>query len=119
MHLDIEILPNGNILAISYESKSAGEAVAAGINPERIPKAGVWPDKVIEIKPSRPSGGEIVWEWHLWDHLIQDRDPGKANYGNVADHPEKININAFGEMELPPMAGCRHRTIEKSGIPHV
>jgi len=102
IHHDFEILPNGNILAISYEVKSYEEAVNAGKNPELVAKAGIWPDKIIEIKPTRPSGGEIVWEWHMWDHLVQDIDQTKANYGVVADSPRKININA-GSHEMPPM----------------
>ena len=32
---------------------------------------------------------------HVWDHLIQDFDPSKANYGDVEDHPELVDIN-FG-----------------------
>ena len=52
-------------------------------------------DKIIEIKPSIPSGGEVVWEWDMWDHMIQDFDSSKANYGVVKDHPRKININTF------------------------
>ena len=38
-------------------------------------------------------GGEIVWEWHTIDHLIQDYDQTKANFGIVADHPERIDAN--------------------------
>mgnify|MGYP003707518563 CR=1 FL=1 len=38
-------------------------------------------------------GGEVVWEWHLWDHLIQDVDSGDDNYGVVFDHPELFDIN--------------------------
>jgi hypothetical protein len=34
-----------------------------------------------------------MWEWHVWDHLIQDVDPDRENYGNVSDHPELIDIN--------------------------
>jgi hypothetical protein len=34
-----------------------------------------------------------VWEWHLRDHLIQELNPKGENYGVVADHPEKIDIN--------------------------
>jgi hypothetical protein len=29
----------------------------------------------------------------LWDHLAQDVDPSKRNYGVVADHPELLDIN--------------------------
>jgi hypothetical protein len=29
-----------------------------------------------------------VWEWDLWDHLVQDYDETKANYGSVKDNPQ-------------------------------
>lgn len=92
MHHDIEVLPNGNILAIAWESKSSSEAQAAG----RIPGTygnSLWPDKIIEIQPTGSSGGTIVWEWHAWDHLIQNYDPSRPNYGNPADHPHRIDLN--------------------------
>ncbi len=54
----------------------------------------------MEIKPTGKTTGEVVWEWHLWDHLVQDFDKSKANFGNVAEHPELVNIN-YGEDELP------------------
>ncbi|MGH7138802.1 MAG: aryl-sulfate sulfotransferase, partial [Pirellulales bacterium] len=44
-----------------------------------------------------------VWEWHLWDHLVQDFDKDKPNYGNVAEHPELVNLN-YGEDALAPIA---------------
>ncbi|NRA11846.1 MAG: aryl-sulfate sulfotransferase, partial [Crocinitomicaceae bacterium] len=31
--------------------------------------------------------------WHSWDHLIQEFDNTKPNYGLVADHPELFNLN--------------------------
>ncbi|NNE01800.1 MAG: hypothetical protein HKN52_01440, partial [Eudoraea sp.] len=70
IHHDIEIMPNGNILAISYEALSTEEAIALGKDPHHIPKAGIWLDKIIEIEPVKPDGGNIVWEWHMKDHLI-------------------------------------------------
>lgn len=103
VHHDIEVLPNGNILAIAYEVKTPAEAIAAGMNPEHVSKAGIWPDKIIEIKPTKPSGGEIVWEWHTWDHLIQEFDPSKANYGKVAENPRKLNINIPITHDFPPL----------------
>ncbi len=45
------------------------------------------PDSLIEIKPTGKTTGEVVWEWHLWDHLIQDFDKTKPNFGNVGEHP--------------------------------
>jgi hypothetical protein len=60
-------------------------------------------DCIIEIKPTGKTTGDVVWEWHVWDHLIQDEDSSKANYGNVAEHPERVDIN-FGEGEgLAPL----------------
>ncbi len=100
-HHDLEVLPNGNVLAIAWESKSYDESVAAGRDPDQTPKAGLWPDKIVEIKPEGKYHGQIVWEWHMWDHLIQDFDQTKANYGNPADHPELLDINKGRKM--PPI----------------
>ena len=96
-HHDIEPLPNGNVLLIAWERKSEDEVLAAGRNPELLMGGELWPDHVVEVKPTGPKSGEIVWEWHLWDHLIQDFDEGKANYGNVAEHPELVDLNYVGQ----------------------
>jgi hypothetical protein len=101
IHHDIEIMPNGNILAISYDAKTREEAIAAGMHPDRVPKSGIWPDKIIEIKPNGSKGGEVVWEWRMWDHLVQDIDSTKSNYANVADSPRKINLNVHDEPLKP------------------
>jgi hypothetical protein len=50
-------------------------------------------DHIIEVKQTGAKTGEIVWEWHFWDHLIQDKDPSKDNYGVVKEHPELLDIN--------------------------
>ena len=92
-HHDMKTLPNGNVLLIAWESKTRSECIAAGRNPSHVGSQGLWPDHVIEVEPTGPTSGEIVWEWHVWDHLIQDYDSGKANYGVVGDHPELVDIN--------------------------
>jgi hypothetical protein len=88
-HHDIEPMPNGNVLLIAWEMRTATQARAAGFSRN----AALWPDHIVEIQPSGTSGGTIVWQWHAWDHLIQDYDATKANYGVVADHPELLDIN--------------------------
>ena len=98
LHHDIKPLPNGNILMTAWEYKSASEAISKGRNPLTIPLGKLWPSFIIEVKPTLPIGGDIVWEWHVWDHLIQDYDSSKNNYGVVADHPELIDINYEGSI---------------------
>lgn len=98
-HHDIHYLSNGNILMIAWEAKSFEEAVDAGRNPTLVTMFGIWPDHIIEVEPTGPTSGDIVWEWHVWDHLIQDYDPSKLNYGVVEDHPELIDIN-FGRVTM-------------------
>lgn len=93
LHHSIEILPNGHLLMVAWEYKTAQEAIAAGRDPETLPEGELWPDHVIEVEQTGPSEGSIVWEWHVWDHLIQDFDPTKENYGTVAQHPELVDIN--------------------------
>jgi|GEM_PF-436104 plastocyanin len=92
-HHDIEPLPNGNILMIVWEKKTSAEAIAAGRNPDQLNAGELWPDSIVEIEPVGTSDANIVWEWHVWDHLVQDHDAAKSNYGVVADQPRKIDIN--------------------------
>lgn len=96
MHHDIEPLPNGNVLILAWERKTKEEAIAAGRDPEVLNDDMLWSEHVIEVKPTFPEGGEIVWQWHLWDHLIQDFDSSKENFGEVAAHPERIEVNPPG-----------------------
>ena len=92
-HHDIEPLPNGNVLILAWEYKTNQETINAGRDPDNIPTTSLMPDFIIEVEPTGFTSGNIVWEWHVWDHLIQDFDPNKDNYGNVENHPELIDIN--------------------------
>jgi hypothetical protein len=104
-HHDMTRLPNGNVLLIVHDRKTNEEALAAGRRPELVGDRHSIPDSLVEIKPTGPTTGKVVWEWRLWDHLVQDFDKTKANYGNVREHPELVNVN-YGEDNLkPPPAG--------------
>jgi len=92
LHHDVYPLPNGNVLALVWEKKTREQAIAAGRNPELLGSC-LWSEKIIELRPKGKSEAKIVWEWKAWDHIVQDYDPSKANYGKVAEHPERIDIN--------------------------
>jgi hypothetical protein len=93
-HHDVEPMPNGHVLVIAWERKTKDEAIAAGRDPTALASGEMWPDMVLEIEPTPPSGGNVVWEWHAWDHLVQDLDASKANHGDPAARPERIDLNA-------------------------
>ena len=89
-HHDIEPLPNGNILILLWEKKTASEAYLKGRTTINNALNQMWSTAVLELDPAL---GTIVWEWHLWDHLIQDTNPEIDNYGVISEHPELFDIN--------------------------
>jgi hypothetical protein len=92
-HHDFTVLPNGHVLAIAWELKSAADARAAGRRDGFVPERGVWPDMLVEIEPQRPKGGRVVWEWHSWDHLIQNTNPSLADFAKPSERPERVDVN--------------------------
>ena len=96
LHHDLKPLPNGHILALMVERKSREQAVAAGFGADLMRDDYLVPDALVEIEPIKPKGGRIVWEWHVWAHLVQDLDRSKANYGDVAAHPELVSVSCNG-----------------------
>jgi len=90
-HHDAVELPNGNVLALVWERISVAQAIALGRDPEHVAENGsFWFDGIVEVNPLT---AEIVWEWSLRNHIVQDFDAGKPNYGVVAEHPEKLDLN--------------------------
>ena len=104
-HHDFKVLPNGNVLVLVAEKKTYAEVVAAGFDPSlldsSISTSGyMLPDCLVEVTPTKPYGGTVVWEWHIWDHTIQDFSSSKSNYGVVTNHPELIDVNGTG-IKIP------------------
>jgi hypothetical protein len=120
LHHDVEPLPNGNLLAIAWESLTREQALALGRDPEVLDEEGLWPDVVLEIEPVRPAdgtskstAGKIVWEWHAKDHLVQDRDPQKPGFGEVPAHPGRIDVNGDHRDRPPETEEERERREER------
>jgi len=91
-HHDIRPMPNGNVLAIVWEAKTYEEVIEAGRDSAKTAKIG-WFEKIVEIEPTGLTTGKVVWQWSVWDHLIQDYDQENSNYGAIADAPGRINMN--------------------------
>lgn len=109
-HHDHCVMPNGNVLIISYESKTQAELAAAGGTNTALTT--IWPEKIIEVKPLTATTGTIVWEWHVWDHLVQSVNSSKANYQtSIVNHPELLNINYQSTQDWMHMNGIDYNPI--------
>lgn len=112
-HHDIEPLPNGHVLAIVWERKTRDEVLARGRDAAQVQDVGLWPDMIFEIEPQGADGGKIVWEWHAWDHLIQDRDPKKPDFGSIPERAGLIDINADHRHDVPLTDAQRKQKAER------
>lgn len=93
-HHDALMMDNGNVLILTWELIYFDELVELGRNPEEISSQNfMWSEKILELEPIGTDDANIVWEWHINDHYIQDFDASKDGFGVVADHPELFNIN--------------------------
>lgn len=92
IHHDVALLPNGHILLSMWETLEADEIANYGINPELAPEANepMFFDRIIEIDSAT---NEIVWQWRLLDHSVQDYDDSLPNYGIPAENPQLVDIN--------------------------
>lgn len=96
LHHDIEPLPNGNILALVWEIIPNEEVMQLG----RESDVDIWNEKIIEIQVLENNEAEIVWEWNLKDHLVQNQFANLENYGVIKESPHRVNFNYLGSRGL-------------------
>ena len=93
-HHDAVMMPNGNILLLTWDLVYTDELIEMGRDPEEISNQGfMWSERIVEVMPIGNNDMEIVWQWEIKDHYIQDFDPTKQNFGVVAEHPELFDLN--------------------------
>jgi hypothetical protein len=78
---------------IAWEKKTASEGYAMGREEIDNPLNQMWSEAIFEIQPDGNGGAEVVWEWHLWDHLVQDYCSSCPNFAVISEHPELFDIN--------------------------
>jgi len=89
-HHDVEILPNGNVIFLAWERISASMAQQAGVNTS----IDIFPEVLVEVNINT---NQVVWEWHSFNHMIQDMFPANPNFGVINENPQRIDFN-YNEM---------------------
>ncbi len=97
-HHDIAVMPNGHVLLLVFDIRTSLQSKANGRNPANAIGA-LKLDAVVEIEITGINQAFEVWRWSFWDHLVQDFDSSKLNFGDVANSPQLLDINYdLGEM---------------------
>lgn len=93
-HHDAVMMPNGNMLVLTWELTYREELESLGRDPDEIANEDfMWSEKILELQPVGTDEANIIWQWHINDHYIQDFDATKTAFGVISDHPELFNIN--------------------------
>ncbi|MDC9722848.1 MAG: aryl-sulfate sulfotransferase [Urechidicola sp.] len=100
-HHDIYPLPNGNILMLAVTTMTQDEAIQAGRDPAQLEDGKLFNEQILELEPVGTDQANIVWEWNINDHLIQDFDNTKDNFGVVADNEQLLDINYLNSDKSP------------------
>ena len=80
------------LLYVASKEITHEQAIALGVDPARRDDYASRPDGVVEVDMD----GNVIWEWNITDHLIQDVDDTLPNFGVVAEHPGKMDPNFAG-----------------------
>lgn len=100
-HHDFRIIWNPKLQAktfmyVSSKSITHEDALALGCDPQLNKDYTTSPDGLVEVDMD----GNIIWEWNISDHLIQDINPGLSNYveagKTIADYPGRLDPNFGG-----------------------
>lgn len=84
-HHDVEMLPNGNVLFLVWEKITPTEALNYGIETSYT----LYPEALYEVSTTT---NQVVWEWHSYNHVVQNTNAALPNYGVINQNPNKINF---------------------------
>ncbi len=99
LHHDIAILPNNNILFLAIDTIHQNDLIEIGRQEDRIDQF-LLSEKIIEVSVDEDGMPEVVWEWYLVDHIIQDVDPSKPNFSEIDQNPNRLDINYVYQNDL-------------------
>lgn len=89
-HHDMCPMPNGDVLLIVYDKKTASQMTAAGASASSARQL----EKIVQLHPTGTTTATIAWQWNLYDHLCQSSNASGANYvSSVVNNPQLFNVN--------------------------
>ncbi|QMU64994.1 MAG: T9SS type A sorting domain-containing protein [Flavobacteriaceae bacterium] len=92
-HHDVYPMPSGNVLILAATVMTQAEAIQAGRDPSLLDDNELYNERIFEVGPVGANQANVVWEWNIKDHLVQNFDNTKDNFGSIASNPGKLNIN--------------------------
>lgn len=95
LEYEVIVLENGNYLCIARQRLDLEEFDDLGYNiiGNGFPR---FMDMVVEIDPNTE---EIVWQWNIKDHMVQQRNSQSNNYGLIKDNPRKLDMDAISKFD--------------------
>ena len=94
LRYEVVLLPNGNYLSVGRRRFGINSFNEIGYN-----LTGVTPTQVDVVVELDRNTGEIVWEWNIADHVIQQRDNNLPNFGVLSENPQLLNMDAVSKQD--------------------
>lgn len=90
-HHDITLMPQGGVLITAWEAINRARLDSLGYTPTIDLRYGTHFVELRQVPGTQTA--EVVWEWHIVDHMVQDVNPNLSNFGDIADNPQLMNVN--------------------------
>ncbi len=79
------------LMYLATTDRTHEEVLAVGADPAVRDDYASEPDGLVEVDMD----GNVIWQWNISDHLVNDVNPDLPNFGVISEHPEKMDPN-FG-----------------------
>ena len=80
------------LMYVASKEMTHEEVIALGADPSKRENYASRPDGIVEVDMD----GNVIWEWNISDHLVQNYSSEHPNYGVVSEYPGKMDPNFGG-----------------------
>ncbi len=79
------------LMYVASMERTHEQVLALGADPTVRDNYASEPDGLVEVDMD----GNVIWQWNVSDHVVNDINLELANYGVISEHPGKLDLN-FG-----------------------